>query len=169
VTRLNGRATIGKRPVNSGLNSRALRRARAADWGDVSRLLDDAELPVTDLGPALLEHFLIAELDDDVVGLVGLEVFGTTGLLRSLVVAKRARSAGLGGKLVAALEAAAQAAGVRELWLLTIDAENFFIRHGYDVVTRDAVPDAIRLSKEFAELCPDSACLMLKDLSADKS
>ena len=40
-----------------------------------ARLLNDAELPITDLGPALLEHFLIAELDDDVVGLVGLEVF----------------------------------------------------------------------------------------------
>ena len=154
--------------MNSGRNSPALRRARAADWDDVRRLLDAAELPATDLGPALLEHFLIAELDDDVVGLAGMEVFGNTGLLRSLVVANSARSAGLGGTLVAALETAAQAAGIRELWLLTIDAENFFIRHGYDIVTRDAAPDAIRLSEEFAELCPDSAYLMLKDLSAGK-
>ena len=75
----------------------------------------------------------------------------------------------MGGKLVAALETAARAVGIRELWLLTIDAEKFFIRHGYDVVTRDAVPDAIRLSEEFAELCPDSAYLMLKDLGAGKS
>ena len=169
MTRLNGRAAIGKRLVNSGLNLPALRRARAADWDDVRRLLNAAELPVTDLGPALLEHFLIAELDDDVVGLVGLEVFGATGLLRSLVVAKSAMSAGLGGKLVAALEATAQSAGIRELWLLTIDAEKFFTNHGYDIVTRDAAPDAIRLSEEFAELCPDSAYLMLKDLSAGKS
>lgn len=167
--RLDRRAAIEKRPVSSELNLPALRRACAADWNDLRRLLNDAELPVADLGPALLEHFLVAELDGDVVGLVGLEVFGTTGLLRSLVVAKSARSAGLGGKLVAALEAAAQADGVRELWLLTIDAEKFFASGGYDIVTRDAAPDSIRLSDEFAELCPDSAYLMLKNLSASKS
>jgi len=155
--------------VNSGLNLPALRRARAADWGDVRRLLEDAELPVADLGPALLENFLIAELDDDVVGLAGLEVFGTTGLLRSLVVAKSARSVGLGGKLVAALEIAAQAAGIRELWLLTTDADKFFLCHGFAVVTRDAAPDAIRLSEEFANLCPDSAYLMLKGLGSGNS
>ena len=131
------------------------------------RLLDDAELPIDDLGPDLLERFLIAELDDEVVGLVGLEVYDTTGLLRSLVVVKKSRRSGLGKKLVGTLEAAAQAAGIRDLWLLTIDAEKFFARQGYDIVTRDAVPDAIRLSEEFTNLCPDSAFLMMKDLGGN--
>lgn len=155
--------------MTSALDSPVLRDSRAGDWNDVRRLLNDAELPVDDLGPGLLERFLIAELDDEVVGLVGLEVYDTTGLLRSLVVAKKSRSIGLGKLLVRALEAAAQAAGIRDLWLLTIDAERFFARQGYDMVTRDAVPDAIRQSAEFAELCPDSAYLMMKDLSGNGS
>ena len=155
--------------MNSGLILPVLRDSRAADWNDVRRLLNDAELPIDDLGPDLLESFLIAELDDVVVGLVGLEVYDTTGLLRSLVVAKNSRSAGLGKKLVGALEAAAQAAGIRDLWLLAIDAEGFFAGRGYDIVTRDAVPDAIRQSEEFAELCPDSAYLMMKHLSTNET
>jgi len=153
--------------LNSSLILPVLRDSRAADWNDVRRLLDDAELPIDDLGPDLLERFLIAELDDEVVGLVGLEVYDTTGLLRSLVVAKKSRSSGLGKKLVGGLEAAAQAAGIRDLWLLTIDAEKFFARQGYDIVTRDAVPDSIRLSEEFTNLCPDSAFLMMKDLGGN--
>jgi amino-acid N-acetyltransferase len=70
----------------------------------------------------------------------------------------------LGKKLVNALEAAAQVAGIKDLWLLTIDAERYFATLGYVIVARDAVPEAIRLSDEFAELCPDSAHLMMKDL-----
>ena len=155
--------------MTSALDLPVLRDFRAGDWNDVRRLLNDAKLPVDDLGPGLLERFLIAELDDEVVGLVGLEVYDATGLLRSLVVAKKSRSSGLAKTLVGALEAAAQAAGVRDLWLLTINAERFFAKQGYVIVTRDAVPDAIRQSEEFAELCPDSAYLMMKYLSDNGS
>jgi amino-acid N-acetyltransferase len=155
--------------VNSGRNDPVVRSARAADWNDVSKLLGDAGLPTDDLGPKLLEHFLIAELGDEIVGLVGLETYDTKGLLRSLVVTIRSRSTGLGKKLVSALEAAAQAAGIKDLWLLTIDAEGYFATLGYVIVARDAVPEAIRLSDEFAELCPDSAHLMMKDLHTSES
>ncbi len=146
-----------------------MRSARAADWNDVSKLLGDAGLPTDDLGPELLEHFLIAELGDEIVGLVGLETYDSKGLLRSLVITSRSRSTGLGKKLVSALEAAAQAAGIKDLWLLTIDAEGYFATLGYIIVARDAVPEAIRLSDEFAELCPDSAHLMMKDLHTSES
>jgi len=154
--------------VNSGRNDPVVRGARAADWNDVSKLLRDAGLPTDDLGPKLLEHFLIAELGDEIVGLVGLETCDSKGLLRSLVVASRSRSTGLGKKLVGALEAAAQVAGIKDLWLLTIDAERYFATLGYIIVARDAVPEAIRLSDEFTELCPDSAHLMMKDLHTSR-
>ena len=150
--------------VNNSLSMPTLRQAREGDLDHVRRSLLACELPVDDLSAAKLERFLLAEDGDEIVGLIGLELFGTTGLLRSLVVEKRARSRGLGGKLVGALEAAAQAAGVTDLWLLTIDAERFFERHGYEIVARRDVPEAIRQTEEFGELCPDSAFLMTKSL-----
>jgi amino-acid N-acetyltransferase len=112
----------------------------------------------------MLENFMLAESDGEVIGLVGLQVFDTIGLLRSLVVAKNARSSGLGGKLVGAIEAAAQTAGIDELWLLTIDAEKFFSRHGYEFAARKDAPDSIRQTDEFRELCPDNAHLMYKSV-----
>ena len=141
-----------------------LRDARPTDWDTVGRLLAESGLPVEDLGTDRLDGFLVAEDGDDVVGLIGLEVLGTTGLLRSLVVAKEARRAGLGGKLVGSLESAAQTAGIKELWLLTIDAEKFFERQGFSIVDREIVPDTIRRTDEFGALCPDTAYLMMKSL-----
>ncbi len=141
-----------------------LRQALPEDWRAVRELLLASNLPVDDLGPDRLERFLIAEDGDVVVGLIGLEVLGTLGLLRSLVVENEARRAGLGGKLVGALESAAQTAGLAELWLLTNDAERFFQRHNYEIVDRDSVPDEIRKTDEFRSLCPGTAFVMRKAL-----
>lgn len=141
-----------------------LRQAGPDDWSAVQELLLASDLPVDDLGPEKLDGFLIAEDDTAKLGLIGLEVMGTVGLLRSLVVARDARSAGLGGKLVGALESAAEAAGITELWLLTIDAEGFFQRHNFEIMDRTAAPDEIRRTDEFSELCPGSAYLMRKIL-----
>ncbi len=142
-----------------------LRQAIPGDWRAVQDLLLTADLPVDDLGPDKLSRFLIAEDDKVTVGLIGLEVLGTVGLLRSLVVARSARSTGLGGKLVGALESAAEAAGIAELWLLTIDAERFFQRHNFEIVDRTVAPDEIRQTGEFSTLCPDTAFLMRKTLA----
>ena len=148
----------------TSLNMPTLRQALPADWDAVRDLLLDSGLPVEDLGPQKLDGFLIAEDGEVVLGIIGLEVLGTVGLLRSLVVEKNARRAGLGGKLVGALESAAEAAGIVELWLLTIDAEKFFQRHNYEIVERAVAPDEIRRSEEFSSLCPDTAFLMRKAL-----
>lgn len=146
------------------LHMPCLRQAVPADWIAVRHLLTDSGLPVEDLGPDSLGSFLVAEDGKDIVGLIGLEVFGTTGLLRSLVVAGVARRTGLGGKLVGSLESAAQTAGIEELWLLTIDAEKFFQRQGFTIVDREVVPDSIRATDEFGELCPSTAFLMMKSI-----
>lgn len=97
---------------------------------------------------------------DDPVGCVGLERHGDVGLLRSLAVRPDRRGEGLGSDLVAAIEREASARGLGELYLLTTDAAEFFAALGYERVRRESVPEAIRESEEFADLCPDSAVAM---------
>jgi amino-acid N-acetyltransferase len=65
---------------------------------------------------------------------------------------------------VSALEANAYCNGVRDLWLLTIDAERYFESLGYKMMSRESAPDSIRNSEEFSGLCPDGAYLMRKVL-----
>lgn len=147
-----------------------VRDAKQNDWKSVRQLLDQAGLPVADLGPEQLEDFLVAERfltgQAETLGIIGLQRFNQVGLLRSLVVSQEDRKTGLGKRLVLAIEANACCRGVRDLWLLTIDAERFFESLGYKMMSRDSAPDSIRNTEEFSGLCPDGAYLMRKMLDA---
>lgn len=143
--------------------SAALRAASAADYDHVVRLLRAAGLPTAGLQPTLPD-FLVAEENGRVVGAVGLEVYGDTALLRSAVVDTGRRGSGVGSELVAELLARAGRRGVREIYLLTTTAEDYFPRFGFIRVRRDAVAPALHASEEFRGACPDSAVAMCKVL-----
>jgi hypothetical protein len=53
---------------------------------------------------------------------------------------------------------------VRELWLLTIDADDWFQELGYSEKLRGEAPLVITQTAEFASLCPGDAVLMKKTL-----
>jgi len=137
-----------------------IRRATGNDLPGAKSLLADAGLPVGDLQAEYVAY--VAAADENVVGVIGCEARGRIGLLRSLVIADSARTHGLGRKLVAALEASVREQGMDELWLLTIDADAYFARLGYEVRSRESAPDAIRGTAEFTELCPGDSVLMFK-------
>lgn len=126
------------------------------DW------LVEASLPTSDLA----EHHLslVAERDAQAVGAVGLERYGATALLRSLVVVPSAQRQGVARALIDALEKDAKADGVEELWLLTTDKSRFFQGLGYVLQSRERAPGTIRSSREFSVLCPSDATLMSKVL-----
>ncbi|MFM0356505.1 arsenic resistance N-acetyltransferase ArsN2 [Paraburkholderia nemoris] len=138
-----------------------IRAARSNDLDAIKALLAENELPVADVDAALLVDFLVAEdTSGRIVGSVGLERFGREALLRSLAVAKTARGAALGTRLVTQAEDAAMNSGVSELWLLTTTAAGFFRRRGYLDIPRDAAPEQVSASRQFAEMCPASATCM---------
>lgn len=141
-----------------------IRRGRSGDLATAQTWLAAAELPTEDLTATDMDAFLFASAEGKPVGMIGLESFSNIGLLRSLIVDEQHRGSGLGAYLVAALEAKASADGVSELWLLTIDADQFFARHGYETKERVDVPITIQYSAEFSLLCPDDAVLMSKNL-----
>ena len=138
--------------------------ACATDFAAMVRLLDDAGLPHADLTPGHLAHFLVLREGDAIVGVVGMEVRGDAGLLRSLAVAADRRGGGRAARLVDALEAQARASGIPTLYLLTTTAEGFFARRGYASTDRATVPDAILATEEFRGICPSTAACMSKSL-----
>lgn len=150
------------------MTSANIRQAQAKDWPAVEGLLSGADLPVGDLAADRLDGFLVAldtlSTPPSVSGTIGLQAFGSTGLLRSLVVESGHRTAGIGHQLVKALEDQARSAGLTDLWLLTVDAEVFFWKLDYRIVERNKAPASIRGTREFTDFCPDSAHLMHKQL-----
>jgi amino-acid N-acetyltransferase len=141
-----------------------IRAARAKDHATCIALLHQANLPVDDIESGRMTEFMVAESGSAIVGLVGLEHYESSGLLRSLVVSDAARRLGIGARLLAALESRARKLGIRDLWLLTIDADDYFGSKGFTVRQRSDAPKPIARTREFSELCPDSAVLMSKSL-----
>ncbi len=125
-------------------------------------LLSGAQLPTEDLTDRHLEHFFIAGAPESALGLVGLELSGPHALLRSLVVDPKARAMGIGSQLVAHAEAYARSRGAESIYLLTTTAEGFFGARGYARTERSTAPDSIRMTREFASLCPASSAFMVK-------
>ncbi len=131
----------------------------------VVSLLAACDLPTADLEPHHFEHFFGCGPVDAPAAIGGVEIHGQVALLRSLAVTTEARGTGCGRRMVAELERHAQAQGVRELYLLTTTAERFFAALGYCEADRHKAPEAIRSTREFAGLCPDSAAFMMKRLA----
>ena len=115
--------------------------------------LTDADLPVSDLDDNATFYSLRSD-----AAFGGLAVFGDVALLRSLVVAERGKGTGSG--MLAALIAQARSDGVRDVWLLTTSAEPFFAKHGFVRRDRQDAPPAVAATRQFKDVCPDSAALM---------
>lgn len=150
--------------------SPASTRVETVSLGDeVEALLVAAQLPVSDLRASRSLNLLGVHDGGRLVGVVGIEVYGEAGMLRSLAVASTHRKAGLGVSLVSGAENWAAGQGVKTLYLLTTTAASFFARLGYVAAPRSAAPAAIAATAQFAGLCPASSTFMCKVLPADIS
>ena len=138
--------------------------AEDTDGPAIRDLLAAADLPTADLTSAHFLNYLTARSGGRIIGCVGLEVFETVGLLRSLAVHPELRRRGVGARLVAEAERVAAQLSVRELYLLTTTAEKFFAEHGYIPVPRAQAPAAIQGTAEFGTLCPTSSAFMHKSV-----
>jgi amino-acid N-acetyltransferase len=139
-------------------------RATVADAPAVEGLLRDAGLPL-DGAAAALSLGVVGRDGDAIVAAAAIERYGDAGLLRSVVVAPDRRGTGLGHEIVAAAEDLARADGVRELYLLTETAIDWFPRLGYEVVDRAAAAAAVGESIEFTTVCRDTGIPMVRRLS----
>ena len=130
----------------------------------VARLLTEVGLPSSDLTATHLENFFGCGSPGTPEGIVGVELYESVALLRSLAVSAKCRGRGCGRALVAQAERFAQSREARDIYLLTTTAERFFERLGYARVQREAAPVAIQRTQEFATLCSSSSTLMVKRL-----
>jgi len=130
---------------------------------NIISILSAEKLPVDDL-PEKLDNFLVAVENEKVIGVIGLEVYGYYGLLRSLAVPSEYRNKGIAEKLIYQLETLAVQKGITDLFMLTETAPEYFIRKGFQKITRDEVPEEVKQSSEFSHVCPVSALVMKKSI-----
>jgi amino-acid N-acetyltransferase len=129
------------------------------------QLLEAARLPLAGL-PENLDSFVVADLHGRVVAAAGLELYGESALLRSVVVDPECQGTGIGRRIVSEALELARGRGAAEVFLLTTTAEEWFPRFGFSREDRSRVPQAMLESAEFRGACPASAVLMRLRLGA---
>ncbi len=135
--------------MNATLKGLTVRTASGFDREAVLALLSEARLPIPVDGDPPVE-FLLAERDGTVVACAGWERYAERALVRSVAVAAAARGGGIGARLIAELLAHLETAGVRECWLVTMEAAGFFSGLGFVEAPRAQVPESVQASPEFA-------------------
>ena len=145
-----------------------LEAASPKDEPWIRQLLILCGLPQEDITPKHLPHFWVIREGGEVIGVVGLEIFGRLALLRSLGVDPRFRKRGLAQQLTQKAEKYAASLGIEELYLLTTTAESFFLKRGYQRIERTFAPPEIRGTAEFQGLCPVSSVCMIKQLRGNE-
>ncbi|WP_458208001.1 arsenic resistance N-acetyltransferase ArsN2 [Haladaptatus sp. NG-SE-30] len=140
-----------------------IQKADGENIDRVEAMLEANDLPYQDVRTKP-EKFFIAYSDTKCIGSGGVEIYGSNGLLRSVVITASNRGRGFGTALCDALEDYARTNGVVQLYLLTVTAAAFFRQRGYEEVVRENVPSSIKQTTEFTDLCPDSATCMRKNL-----
>ncbi len=134
----------------------------------IRQLLTLCGLPHEDLTPQHLSHFWVIKEKGEIIGTVGLEIHGQSALLRSLAVDPRFRKRRFASELTKKAEEFTASLKIKELYLLTMTEESFFLKRGYQRIERNSAPPAIQGTAEFQGLCPVSSVLMIKQLIGNK-
>ncbi|MFL5462281.1 MAG: arsenic resistance N-acetyltransferase ArsN2 [Gemmatimonadales bacterium] len=138
-----------------------LRMASSADLEAVFGLLSRSGLPTAGVADNF-SQFLVAEANGRLVGVVGLEIYGQSALLRSAAVEESWRGSGVGRVLVERALDLARQREIDDVYLLTTTAEHYFPKFGFVCVRRDEVAQGVQSSVEFQTACPASATAMRK-------
>lgn len=158
-------ASVGSKSTDA--SEIEIRIAKLVDFEAVMGLLKSVGLPTEDLNPALPD-FLLAFADDKLVGSAGIEANGSYGLLRSVAVDAAFRNYKIARRLVNDLTKQVRLQGVKELYLITTTADDYFEKQGYERVSRENVPAEIAQSQQFSNVCPSSAVVMKKGIEKPK-
>lgn len=137
-------------------------KASTKDLDLIAELLKQNDLPYQDIKTTGKEFFLAFD-NSILVGIVGLEQFNSIGLLRSMIIKEEYRNKGYGKQICSLLMNYAKTQGIKELYLLTTTAKDFFEKIDFTLIERNSAPYAIKNTTEFLCLCPTSAiCMKIK-------
>lgn len=142
-----------------------IRRATSDDLGRVASLLQTAGLPP--LPTALpLANVLVALEDSAVIGVIAFQVTGLRGLVWPAAVDPSHLGDGVRPSLFQSLLARAHELSLRELYLLPEKDAEFFSEVGFVPISEDAVPLAIRTTREYRDQRSKTAEVMRLQLAS---
>jgi amino-acid N-acetyltransferase len=141
-----------------------IQQATEKDLDAIKKLLDDNNLPTTDIHQDNIQFF-IGLIDDKIMSVIGLEKYNDTGLLRSLAVTDLFKNQQVGSRLIRHIVDLCAPEHIDKIYLLTTTADKYFVKFGFTKIERMEAPDILKQTREFKDICPVSAVLMYKSLN----
>lgn len=139
-----------------------IRAATPDDLEAATDLLGASGLPLAGLESTRL---WVLETDGFLAGVGGFERYSDLALLRSLAVKPEERGKGFGGALLRHLLGTLRTEGVTAAYGLTTTIPDWLVGLGFEKVSRDGLPAALRGSEQLRGACPAAARAFKKDLS----
>ncbi len=149
--------------MNPPQSNLKIRPAILGDQKFIHTLLSSFKLPLDGLEGTKL--WVLQSGNGGILGVAGLEVYGGQGLLRSVAVVNSRHSQGYGTEIVNHVIGEAKKMDIKDLFLLTTTAPEFFKKFGFKQESREKVGGGIADSVEFQSACPKTAVLMRLTLS----
>jgi amino-acid N-acetyltransferase len=129
-------------------------------FNEFKALLKSSGLAADDLD--FSKDLLVGYFEGNVlVGTGGLEIYGNSGLLRSLSVKMGIRGKSVGTNITEYLIDEARERRLNAIYLLTENARGFFEKRGFRDIPRDAIPESLKASSEFSPAKPNTLAMVL--------
>lgn len=130
----------------------------------VRQLLSHAGLAAIGLENDQLHLFCEFTEEGQMVGVVGVELYGKTVFLRSLAVREDKRNAGIARALWKEALLFAYQSRCVDVYLITEILGDTMLRYGFDHITRKDVPQEILQSPFFNGICSCSSQVMYRNI-----
>ena len=140
-----------------------IRQANPGDLSQIKSFLEENGLQTVGLDQCYLNFVLAIDERGSQVGVAGYELYNHIALLRSVAVQKDSRNAGYARVMVDTILKSVKQRGVDTVYVFTEGAEGYFKRLGFNVVERDQMDSAVKMSPEFTGCC-EHATVMRKTI-----
>lgn len=137
----------------------AVRPATGPDLPPIASILHAAGL-LSGAARERLGRTMVAEVDRRPVATAAWESVSDAAILRSVAVADHLRGVGAGTLIVAATLRRIAEGGIRDVYLMTEEAEAFFTTCGFASIDRDDLPDEVAEHPQVSRGCSASATAM---------
>lgn len=134
-------------------------RAEVEDYQQIINLLTKSKLPTKGV-EEILQCTYVAKDGEKIIGCAAIEMYNSSALLRSVAVDNSYRGKGVGLELTKQSIDLSLSNNIKEVFLLTETAENYFTKHGFNKISRSEAPIEIQQSEEFSAICPQSASVL---------
>jgi arsenite methyltransferase len=139
-------------------NDYTIKNATVDDLAEIKELLIVSDLPIVGID-SNVNDFIVAD-NGQIIGVIGTHYYETKALLRSFAVTSKLRKSGVGMALFQQLQKQLKSPNIKEVYLLTETAQEYFKRLGFYEINRDQMPSPLLEKSGLNQACPSTSHYM---------